>query len=230
MSFFSPISQRIGSDLCSAYLLQVLNVPHFLLDVTHDFIIQPRKGFLIAVALLISISSDVAFQSADFWRSALGYGALFLHGMSSTGLEYTLSVLSPSLGITFTTAASIVGATTFALPLYLFRTLVVRYSNFASNSYQSFSLQLNFPPTPNVPFFPLASLPIIAYSLLFLTPLAVRSVKQQTLQPQDFGLSYPTLLIFSFVFGIILFQQSPSWIDPPIAGLLYFGEFGSGNL
>jgi zinc transporter 5/7 len=171
--------------------------------------------------------SDVAFQVTDFWRFAPGYGALFFHGMSSTGLEHTLSVLSPSLGTTFTTAASVLGASIFALPLYLFRTLVVWLPfppTFMPILIPFF--KLDFPTTPDVSLLSLASLPIIAYSLLCLTPFTAQFVKQQTLQPQHFGLSYPALLGFSFVFGITLFQQSPSWTDAVIAGLLFFGEFG----
>jgi len=125
-SFFSLISQLIGSGLCATYRPQVPSVSHLLLNLAHkSFFFQSRKGIFIAVALLISIASDTAFQVTDFSRFAPGYGALFLHGMSSTGLEHTLSVLSPSLGTTFTKAASILGATIFALPLYLFRTIVV---------------------------------------------------------------------------------------------------------
>lgn len=96
----------------------------------------------------------------QFWRSAPGYGALFLHGVSSTGLEHTLSVLSPSLGTTFTTAVAMLAATTFAPPLYPFRTPVVCYPylQLLPQSDPHF-FQLNFPPAPEMSLFSLASPP-----------------------------------------------------------------------
>ena len=55
-----------------------------------------------------------------------GYGALVLHGVASTALEHTLSILTPSLGPTLTVSITVLGATAFALPFYFFRTVVVR--------------------------------------------------------------------------------------------------------
>jgi zinc transporter 5/7 len=75
--------------------------------------------------------SDSKFSAANFWHYAPGYGALLFHALSSTALEHTLAIISPSLGTTFSAAASILGATLFALPFYIFRTLMVSFLSFA---------------------------------------------------------------------------------------------------
>ena len=69
----------------------------------------------------------------------------------------------------------------------------------------------------------LASLPVIAYSLLFLTPLTASSFDKLSLKSQHFGITYPSLLILSFVFGSLTFKQIPSWTDLLVSFLLYVG-------
>ncbi|PPQ63373.1 hypothetical protein CVT24_005638 [Panaeolus cyanescens] len=167
-----------------------------------------RKSFAVATAIVLSVISDTHLSAPTFWRVAPGYGALVVHAIASSVLEHTLAVLSPSLGSTFTTAASILGSTVFALPFYIFRTFF-----------------LNFPSSPILPLLSLASLPVIAYSLLFLTPLTTQSFKTMSLRPQHFGISYPSLLIFAFVFGTLMFQHTPGWTDALVASLLYFGMY-----
>lgn len=54
-----------------------------------------------------------------------GYGALLIHSLTSSALDQTIGILAPSLGSTFTIAASTLGACGFALPFYVFRTVVV---------------------------------------------------------------------------------------------------------
>lgn len=83
--------------------------------------------------------------------------------------------------------------------------------------------QLDFPPTPVLPLISLACLPVIAYSLLFLTPLTMQTVKQLSFKPQHFGLSFPTLVASSYILGTIAFRQAPTWADLLIASLLYVG-------
>ncbi|KAJ3515762.1 hypothetical protein NLJ89_g1554 [Agrocybe chaxingu] len=167
-----------------------------------------RKAVAVAVALIVSFLSDTLLSATDFWRNAPGYSALLLHALTSSALEHTRAVLSPSLGGTFTTAASTLGATIFALPFYLFRTVL-----------------LDFPPTPVLPLISLASLPIIAYSLLFLAPLTMQSLTQLSFKPQHFGFSFPTLLIASYVLGILAFKQGPTWTDLSIGLFLYIGMY-----
>ncbi len=89
----------------------------------------------------------------------------------------------------------------------------------------SFCSQFKISPTPDLPLLSLASIPLIAYSLLFLTPLTMQLVKRQALQPQYFGLSHPVSLVLSYVLGTIAFKQVPSWTDVFVASLLYVGKF-----
>jgi zinc transporter 5/7 len=86
---------------------------------------QTRKGLATAAAIAISILSDSQLTATNIWQYAPGYGALLLHALSSGALEHTLSVLSPSLGTTFSVAASVLGATIAILPFYIFRTVMV---------------------------------------------------------------------------------------------------------
>ena len=64
---------------------------------------------------------------------------------------------------------------------------------------------------------------MIAYSLLFLTPLTKSSFDKLSLKSQHFGITYPSLIILSFVFGSFAFKQTPSWTDFLISFLLYVG-------
>jgi len=84
--------------------------------------------------------------------------------------------------------------------------------------------QLNFPPTPILPLLSLACIPIVAYSILFLTPLTIQSISNLSFKPQHFGLSYPTLLILSYILGTLAFKQVPTWTDILVASLLYVGK------
>ncbi len=90
--------------------------------------IQSRKTLLIACAFLLSIVSDAGFIAEKLPRLFPSYAALVLHGVSSAALDHTLGVVAPSLGKTFTIGASILGASVFALPFYLFRAFMVRLS------------------------------------------------------------------------------------------------------
>lgn len=86
---------------------------------------QTRKALAVVAAIAIAILSDTQLSLTDFWRYFSGYGVLFFYGLSSAALEHTLGVLSPALGTTFSTAATTLGATIFALPFYIFRSAVV---------------------------------------------------------------------------------------------------------
>lgn len=88
---------------------------------------------IIATALTICIVTDLQFSSQNLPRFLPGYVALAVHAISSSALDHTWSLLTPSLGPTFTVAASTLGASAFALPFYIFRTVAVRvvFSQFA---------------------------------------------------------------------------------------------------
>lgn len=80
----------------------------------------------IMAAAGLSLLFDTQFSPATAWRYIPGYGALMLHGFASTALDHTLSVVAPSLGETFSMAATVFIASVAALPFYAFRTMVVR--------------------------------------------------------------------------------------------------------
>lgn len=69
--------------------------------------------------------SDAGTVTNSLPRILPGYAALMLHGLSSAALDHTLGVVAPSLGGTFTIGASILGASVFALPFYVFRSFMV---------------------------------------------------------------------------------------------------------
>ncbi|TFK39380.1 cation efflux family-domain-containing protein [Crucibulum laeve] len=166
-----------------------------------------RKIMAVATAFLISILSDTQLSASSFWRYFPGYGALVAHALSSTALEHTYGVLTPALGSTFTIAASTLGASIFALPFYIFRTL------------------LGFPSTPVLPLISLAAIPVVSYSVLFLTPITAHSLSQASYTKQHFGMSYPILGALSAIFGSLAFSQLPGWTDLLVAGLLYVGMY-----
>lgn len=64
---------------------------------------------------------------------------------------------------------------------------------------------------------------MIAYSLLFLTPLTTYSLHNLSSKSQHFGITYPSLLILSFIAGSFAFKQTPTWADLLVSFLLYFG-------
>ncbi|KAK7031345.1 J domain-containing protein [Favolaschia claudopus] len=167
---------------------------------------NPRKSFAVVLAWMLSVASDTQLSSANLWRFLPGYGALLGHSLTSNALDQTIGILAPSLGSTFTIAASVLGASAFALPFYLFR-----------------SVLLDFNPTPIPPLGWLAALPFLAFSLLFLSPTTSRSLSHLTFTPQHFMLSYPSTFVFAGVLGSLAFSHFPTWTDAAVAVLLFFG-------
>ncbi|KAJ6504837.1 cation efflux protein [Mycena vitilis] len=165
-----------------------------------------RKTLAVALAWILSIASDTQLSSANVWRFLPGYGALLAHSLTSSALDQTTGILAPSLGSTFTIAASALGASGFALPFYAFRTVV-----------------LDFPSTPALPLVALAALPCLAFSLLFFSPITARSLSHLSFTPQYFMLSYPSTSLFAAILGALAFSQFPTWTDAAVAIFLYFG-------
>ncbi|KAG6810865.1 hypothetical protein H0H92_010021 [Tricholoma furcatifolium] len=155
-----------------------------------------RKSLFIILALLISISADTQLFSVNSVHVLTGYGALVIHTLTSSALDSTLGILSPSLGSTFTVALATLGASIFALPFYLFRLML-----------------LGFPTEPVLPLISLASIPVIAYAVLFFAPLTARSLAHLSYVPQYFKLSYPAIAVIAVIFGVLAFTQTPSWSD-----------------
>ncbi|KAJ7281878.1 cation efflux protein [Mycena rebaudengoi] len=164
----------------------------------------PRKTIAVALAWVLSIASDTQFSSDNLWRFMPGYGALLIHSLTSSALDQTIGILAPSLGSTFTIAASTLGACGFALPFYVFRTVV-----------------LDFPATPILPLISLAAIPFLAFSLLFFAPITARSLSHLSFTPQHFTLAYPSTAVFAGLFGSLAFAQFPTWTDAAVAILLY---------
>ncbi|KAE9393476.1 cation efflux protein [Gymnopus androsaceus JB14] len=169
---------------------------------------QTRKLNAVLCAFALGMLSDAQFSSAGLWTVLPGYLAVIGHGMTSSALDHTYGVLSPGLGTTFTIAATNLGASLFALPFYIFRTVL-----------------LGFPITPVLPLFSLALIPFLAYSLLFLSPTTARSLHRASPSPRHLALSFPFSFGCSTVFGLLAFSQAPSWTDAAVGLLLYFGMY-----
>ncbi|KAG6916556.1 hypothetical protein DXG01_006382 [Tephrocybe rancida] len=151
---------------------------------------------------------DTHIFSTNSVHILTGYGALTIHALTSSALDSTLGILSPSLGSTFTIALATLGTSIFALPFYLFRLVL-----------------LGFPSEPVLPLMSLASIPVIAYALLFSAPITARSMAHLSYAPQYFKFSYPVISGIAAIFGVLAFTQSPSWSDLFVAGFLYSGMF-----
>ncbi|TRM65177.1 hypothetical protein BD626DRAFT_487931 [Schizophyllum amplum] len=191
---------RLSSMRVAMYCL----FPTFWTDASSSTI----KLLTAATGIAVSVLTDSQLSWDGFHRILPGYGALVLHAAASTGFEHTLQVLSPSVGTRFAIAASVLGASAFALPLYVFRMVV-----------------LDFPSTPVLPLLSLAVLPMLAYSILFLTPMTARSLKTISLTPQHFLLSFPSTCVVGALLGPLAFNQSPQWTDIVIATCLFYGLF-----
>ncbi|KAL0060893.1 putative zinc transporter msc2 [Marasmius tenuissimus] len=157
--------------------------------------------------MALSLVSDAGFSIHNLGSAAPGYVAIFVHGLSSVVLDHSYGVLSPALGVDTTVAASTLGASAFALPFYLFR-----------------SFMLGFPSEPVLPLLSLASIPFISYSVLFLSPIALRSLKEVAPTSRHVVISYPMSVCLAAGFGPLAFSHMPSWTDIAVATVLYSGE------
>lgn len=106
----------------------------------------------VVAAFVLSMLSDSQMTASSFWRHAPGYGALLLHSITSSALDHTLGVLSPSLGNAFTLGAATLGASVFALPFYMFRTFLVRVFGHLSNYFSAHHVLARFPFNPRTSF------------------------------------------------------------------------------
>ncbi|KAG6868188.1 hypothetical protein C0993_006401 [Termitomyces sp. T159_Od127] len=71
----------------------------------------------------------------------------------------------------------------------------------------------------------LASVPVIAYALLFFAPITDRSLAHLSYGPHYFKLSYPTIAGIAAILGVLAFTQPPSWGDLLVAVCLFSGMF-----
>lgn len=177
----------------------------------------------MGLGIFISIISDTHLSSENLWRLFPGYGALALHALSSLALDHTLGVLSPSLGSTFSLAASTLGACIFSLPFYVFQSFVVCFEKLYPGARLSLAFQLQHSPTPVLPLSSLAALPFIAYALLFRSPMTARSLSHLSFGPQHFMVAFPVTAVLSAMFGTLAFTEFPTWSDLFVGGFLYHG-------
>ena len=85
--------------------------------------------------------------------------------------------------------------------------------------------QLDFPGTPALPLSSLAALPLLLYTLLFLSPNTSHSHNTVSYVPRFFMLSYPSTFVFTSIIATIAFGLYPSFTDIAISGLLYHGMY-----
>ncbi|KAK1215490.1 putative zinc transporter msc2 [Marasmius sp. AFHP31] len=171
-----------------------------------------RKSLIVLFAMALSLVSDAGFSIHNLGSAAPGYVAIIVHGLSSVVLDHSYGVLSPALGVNAAVAASTLGASAFALPFYLFR-----------------SFMLGFPSEPVLPLLSLASIPFISYSLLFLSPIALRSLKEVSPTSRHVVISYPMSVCLAAGFGPLAFSHMPSWTDIVVATVLYSGMYPTGQ-
>ncbi|KAF5369230.1 hypothetical protein D9757_010038 [Collybiopsis confluens] len=167
---------------------------------------ETRKMNAIICAFILGLLSDANFSSSAAWSVLPGYLAIIGHAIASSVIEHTYGVLSPGLSIPVTIAATTLGASLFALPFYVFRTVL-----------------LGFPTAPVLPLFALPLIPFMAYSLLYLSPTTGRFLKNASPTPRHLTLSFPYSFGCAAVLGLLAFSQTPSWTDAAIGILLYFG-------
>ncbi|KAJ4473719.1 cation efflux protein, partial [Lentinula aciculospora] len=192
----SPIRVLIFTQFSTIWVDAILNF------------VETQKMNAIFCALALGVVSDATFSSSGICSVLPGYLAIVGHGVTSSALDHTYNVLSPGLGTTFTIAATNLGASLFALPFYIFRTVI-----------------LKFPTTPVLPLFSLALIPFMAYSLLFLSPTTTRSLKNASPNPRYVALSFPFSFGCSVILGPLAFSQIPSWTDVAVGMILYFGMY-----
>lgn len=153
--------------------------------------------------------------------------ALAFHGMASIGLEQAQGVFAPSVTPTIATAASTLGACALALPLYLIRKILVSGATSSPrHSWLTHRVQVDAPEAPILPLGSLAMLPILACSLLYLTPKTTATVRGHASPAQSHILSFSTMGLFLVIFGFLVFSQHPTWTDPLVIILLFIGGTG----
>ncbi|KAI6112853.1 cation efflux protein [Pisolithus sp. B1] len=169
-----------------------------------------QQPIAIFCAFVLSFLCDAAFSTHSPRMLLPGYGCLVLHGLVTYVLEYVRGVLSPSLSPSVMTAASTLGATLLALPFYAFRKAV-----------------LDLPPSPVVPLLSLAILPLLTYSMVFLTPETSVNQYKPSQASQSFLFTYPLAFFMTVIAGHLGFSQSVDWTDLMLGSILYYALYPS---
>jgi solute carrier family 30 (zinc transporter), member 5/7 len=74
-----------------------------------------------------------------------------------------------------------------------------------------------------MPLLSFAAIPLLAYSLLFLYPGTLHSMRNMSFGSQYFTLSYPLTFVLACVMSLSTFSQPPTWTDFVVCGLVYYG-------
>lgn len=169
-----------------------------------------RKPIIFTGAFMLSFLCDAAFSNRSIQILLPGYGCLVLHGLITYALEYMRGVLSPVLSPSMTTAASALGAASLALPFYAFRKAL-----------------LNIPPSPVFPLLSLAVLPLLTYTMVFLTPDTKANQYNPSQASQAYLLTYPLAFLVAIGLSHLGFSQSPNWTDLVVGSILYYALYPS---
>ncbi|KAG1781019.1 cation efflux protein [Suillus placidus] len=190
--------------------LRVMLFSHFSAMWVDSFIAPASmwKPVLTISSFLLSFASDALLSKRSVSIIAPGYGALVMHGISTYALEHLRGVLAPTVNPTLTTAASTLGAALVGLPLYAFRQALI-----------------DLPSTPIVPLTSLAVLPILAYTMIFLTPDTIGMQFNVTQTSQMFLISYPIAFLVATAMGFLGFSQHPHWTDFLVGVILYYSIY-----
>ncbi|KAF9221416.1 cation efflux protein [Gyrodon lividus] len=168
------------------------------------------RPLIVASSFLLSFLSDAALSRRNVAIILPGYGCVVLHGLATYALEHLRGVLSPTISPVMTTAASTLGAALIALPLYAFRRAL-----------------LDLPPSPVLPLLSLAILPLLAYSMVFLTPDTQTNQYNPPQATQVFLLSYPSAFLATIALGRLGFSQQLHWTDMVVGAMLYYALYPS---
>ena len=106
--------------------------------------------------------------------------------------------------------------------------LVSHYSHYTARLIDfeaQFCSKLNFPPAPALPLVSLTALPLLAYTLIFLSPNTSSSHNNVSYAPQFFMVSYPSAFTSACVIGVVVFGKFPGIADMATGGLLFYGMY-----
>lgn len=84
---------------------------------------------------------------------------------------------------------------------------------------------MDLPPTPILPLTSLAVLPLLTFTMIFLTPDTIGMQFNINQTSQIFLVSYPTAFLAATAIGFLGFSQHPHWIDLLVGVVFYCCQF-----
>ncbi|KZT27795.1 cation efflux protein [Neolentinus lepideus HHB14362 ss-1] len=161
------------------------------------------ETYLSLGGLLSSFLLDAKLLHQSFRAPFVTHVAVLLNAGASMLLDDIYkTVPSPST----TRAASVLGASVIALPVYLLRSMAFKNV-----------------PTPVVPLTVLCACPLLAFALTM--PSSNLTAKPAHLLPQRTNLTYYFSILSSIIFGMLLFSRYPSWSDILVGLLFSYGMY-----